>query len=56
MVNYLVVLFLCVSLQKACRGHLGHDRMIVGCTTTTLKPGKPLCLTIFQLDRGGHFY
>jgi hypothetical protein len=22
----------------------------------TLKPGKPLCLTIFQLDRGGHFY
>ena len=22
----------------------------------TLKPGKPLCLTIFQLYRGGHFY
>jgi len=28
MVNYLVV-----SLQKTWRVHLGHDRMVVGCTT-----------------------
>ena len=35
MVNYLVVLFLCVSLQKTWRGHLDRDRdrMVVGCTT-----------------------
>ena len=33
MVNYLVGLFLCVSLQKTWRCHLDRDRMVVGCTT-----------------------